>query len=178
MPSLTDDDWEEGIQQYIPLMISARDRYIQLKFLHRAYYTPQRLARFYPTQSDKFSKCNNAVGMFFHVVWSCPLIHQFWREMVQYINSIGNLTIGLDPRVLLLGICDAITTSTHKQLLIFYASYYARKAILIKWKQSEPPTVGQWKTLIDNTLPLYKLTYISRKCPQKFEKIWGPWANS
>lgn len=35
VPSLTDDDWEEGIQQYIPLMISARDRYIQLKFLHQ-----------------------------------------------------------------------------------------------------------------------------------------------
>lgn len=30
IPSLADDDWEEGIQQYIPLSISARDRYIQL----------------------------------------------------------------------------------------------------------------------------------------------------
>lgn len=43
IPNLADDDWEKGIQQYIPFMISARDRYIQLKFLHRAYYTPQRL---------------------------------------------------------------------------------------------------------------------------------------
>lgn len=51
---------------------------------------------------------------------------------MQYINSIGNLTIGLDPHVLLLGVCDTITTNTHKRLLIFYTSYYARKAILIK----------------------------------------------
>lgn len=70
VPSLTDDDWEKGIQQYIPLMISARDRYIQLKFLHRAYYTPQRLARIYPTHSDKCPKCKNAGGN----VLSCNLV--------------------------------------------------------------------------------------------------------
>lgn len=40
-PALEDVDWVEGIQQYIPLMISAKERYIQLKFIHRAYYTPQ-----------------------------------------------------------------------------------------------------------------------------------------
>lgn len=56
VPSLADDDWEEGVQQYIPLMISARDRYIQLKFLHRAYYTAHRLARIYPAQSDSVSE--------------------------------------------------------------------------------------------------------------------------
>lgn len=35
--TLADDNWEEGIQQYLPLMISARDRFIQRKFLHRVY---------------------------------------------------------------------------------------------------------------------------------------------
>lgn len=34
---LTSDDWEEGIQQYLPLLVSAKDRFIQLKFIHRAY---------------------------------------------------------------------------------------------------------------------------------------------
>lgn len=52
-PAMMDDDWEEGIQQYIPLMISAKDRFIQLKFIHRAYYTHQRLLRIHPTQSDR-----------------------------------------------------------------------------------------------------------------------------
>lgn len=33
IPTLA-DDWEEGIQQYLPLMISARDRFTQLNFLH------------------------------------------------------------------------------------------------------------------------------------------------
>lgn len=40
IPMLADDYWEEGIQQYIPLMISARVRLTQLKFIHRVYYSP------------------------------------------------------------------------------------------------------------------------------------------
>lgn len=64
IPNLESEDWDEGVQQYIPLMISARDRYIQLKFLHKVYYTPQKLARIYPTQSDRCPKCRNELGTF------------------------------------------------------------------------------------------------------------------
>lgn len=60
-----------------PLMKSARDRYSQLKFLHRAYYTPQKLSKIYPAQSDRCPKCYNQFGTFLHVVWSCPLIQEF-----------------------------------------------------------------------------------------------------
>lgn len=176
LPALAADDWEEGIQQYIPLMVSARDRYIQLKFLHRAYYTPQRLSRIYPTQSDRCPKCKGELGTFIHVVWSCPVIQQFWSEVVDVINSVGNLHIQMNPIILLLGVCDNLISNTHKRLFVFYTSFYARKTILIKWKQPDPPTVSQWKALVNSTLPLYKLTYINRKCPKKFSKIWGAWS--
>lgn len=94
------------------------------------------------------------------------------------INSVGNLSLGLDPLVLLLGICDGVASNTHKQLLVFYATFYARNAILLNWKQPDPPSVLQWKALVDSILPLYKLTYMSRKCPKKFDKIWSSWAKS
>lgn len=44
IPTLTEEDWNEGLQHYIQLMISARDRFAQLKFLHGVCYTPQRLS--------------------------------------------------------------------------------------------------------------------------------------
>lgn len=81
----------------------------------------------------------------------------------------------MDPAVLLLGIYDTVTPKTYKWLFIFYAGFYSRKAILTKWKQTEPPTVSQWRSMVDSTLPLYKLTYMSQKCPKKFKKIWGTW---
>lgn len=88
--SLDSVDCDEGIQQYIPLMISARDRYTQFKYLHRAYYIPQRLARIYPTQSNCCPKCLTDVGTFIHVVWSCSLKQRFWRDVVSEINAAGD----------------------------------------------------------------------------------------
>lgn len=175
IPALAPDDWEECIQQYIPLMVPERDRYVQLKFLHRVY-TPQRLSRIYPTQSDRCPKCNRELGTFIHVVWSCPVIQQFWLEVVEVINSAANLNVQVNPIILLLGVCDNLIPNVHNRLFVFYASFYARKTILLKWKQPDPPTVSQWKAFINAVLPLYKLTYINRKCPKKFSKIWGTWS--
>lgn len=38
----------------------------------------------------------------------------------------------MDPRILLLGICDAVALSTHKQLCVFYVAFYARKVLFVK----------------------------------------------
>lgn len=65
IPTLADDNWEEGIQQYLPLMVSARHRFAQVKFLHRAYFSPQRLAKIYPTTSSVCPKCSSKGGLLF-----------------------------------------------------------------------------------------------------------------
>lgn len=114
-------------------------------------------------------------GTFLHVVWACPKIREFWTEVVSVINSVASVVVPLDPTVLLLGVSDLVTKNTHTKLFIFYAAYYARKAILLKWKTPDPPTLAQWRSMIDAVLPLYKLTYMTRKCPKKFDKIWGDW---
>lgn len=67
-----------------------------------------------------------------HIVWSCPLIQDFWREVVKEINAMGDLSVDIDPRIVLLGICDTITFSIHKQLFVFYGAFYARRTILSK----------------------------------------------
>lgn len=36
-------------------------------------------------------------------------------------------------------------------------------------------SLNQWKTLINQVLPTFKLTYVARGSSSKFEKIWGPW---
>lgn len=38
-----------------------------------------------------------------------------------------------------------------------------------------PPTMTLWEDTINNALPLYKMTYLNRKCPKKFDGIWLPW---
>lgn len=167
IPALTDDDCEEGIQQYIPLMISVRDRLVQLKFLHRGYYSPERLARIYPDISPACHRCGTEVGSFFHVVWECQQLSPFWTAMVGTINSIGKLRVLCHPIPLLLGICDTLEAPQSKKLFVFYTVFYARKAIILQLNKSLPPSVQQWQNLIDLALPLYKLTCMGRNCPKK-----------
>lgn len=56
--------------------------------------------------------------------------------------------------------------------------YYARKAILLKWKSPSAPTLDYWKHLVNTAIPLYKYTYESRVCPRKFSKVWDIWYDS
>lgn len=86
-------------------------------------------------------------------------------------GSISWISVGLDPLVLLLGITDNLPTTTHKKLFIFYAAFYARKAILLQWKATEPPRVTIWEDLVNAALPLYKMTYMGHNCPKKIHKI-------
>lgn len=137
--TLADSNWEEGIQQYIPLMVSTRDRLTQLKFIHRMYYSPDRLAKIYPDRRPTCHRCNAEVGTFFHVVWSCPQLRPFWTGVVEVINSIGRLRVPYDPIPLLLGICDTLEAPQSKKLFVFYAAFYARKAILMQWNRPLPP---------------------------------------
>lgn len=117
LPALTEEDWSEGLQQFIPLMILARERFIQLKFLHRVYYTPQILAIMYHTSEDRCPKCNREVGN--HMVWLCPRVQEFWWAVAADMSSISGITVKLDPLVLLLGITDNLPTTAHKKLLVF-----------------------------------------------------------
>lgn len=69
IPSLTEGAWEECISSYVSNMISARDRFVQLKFLHRAYYTPSRLAAIYPERSSSCPRCRDTESSFLHMTW-------------------------------------------------------------------------------------------------------------
>lgn len=70
------------------------------------------------------------------------LLQNFWPAMVADVNAIGEVTIIADPLVFLLGITNNLPTNTHvAKLFIFYATYYARKTILPKWKTPDPPTI-------------------------------------
>lgn len=142
------------------------------------YYTPQRLSVIYCTADENCPCCRGGIGNYIHMVWECPLIQTFWQAVAANISSISGIPIKLDPLILLLGVTDNIPTNTHTKIFIFYCAYYARKTILINWKAPEPPRISAWKTMVNVTLPLYKLTYMGRNCPKKFQKIWSAWVEA
>lgn len=36
-------------------------------------------------------------------------------------------------------------------------------------------SLSQWKQLVNNSLAIYKDTYMNRGCPMKYDKVWHTW---
>lgn len=178
IPSLEREDWEDSLEQCPKLVILSRDRLIQIKLLHRVYHTPIRLHKIYPDRNPCCTRCLVQLGTLLHMLWECPKIQPFWREVFDLINVKLDLPIPMSPELALLGIPDDNQRSHHSKPLISYLLFYAKKVIICKWSSPDPPTLSSWLAMIDGALPIYKLTYISRGCPWKFNKVWQRWTST
>lgn len=166
--------WEYPFLQ----LVAVRDRLIQFRILHRVYLTPQRLNKIYPGAYPSCWKCGSLEAGFCHMLWSCPKVHSFWVEVTQFITALSTIPIPLTVPVCLLGLVGSLAHRTATKTLIGLLLFYARKAILLKWKKPDAPSLTSWKALVNSTIPLYKVAYHSRGCTAKFDKIWKLWLDS
>lgn len=102
IPALGEDEWEDCISTFIPSMTAAKDRFIQLKFIHRAYYTPHRMASIYPNLDPGCPRCNTEVGTFWHMVWTCSKIQTYWENIARNLSELSGTRVPAEPLVLLL----------------------------------------------------------------------------
>lgn len=106
IPSLDRENWEDCFESSSKLVISSRDKLIQTKFLHRVYYNPQRLQRFYSQRYPVCVCCHSATGTYFHMFWSCPRVTRFQTEVFEVINTRLQLSFPMSPELALLGLQD------------------------------------------------------------------------
>lgn len=149
-------------------MVAAKDRFAQLNFLHRAYYTPQKLAHIYLQRDSNCQRCKQEVGTFQHMVWSSPKLQPYWVGVASTLSEISGAKVQMDPQLLLLSHMEDIEGDRYHKLCMTFSLYYARREMLLKWKSEEPPTHASWQSSVNSVLPLYRLTYESRQCPGKF----------
>lgn len=174
IPTLEREDWNKCFEDSLGLVISSRDKFIQTKFLHRVNYTPQRLHRLFPQRDPFCSRWRMQTGTYFHIFWSCPKVARFWAAFFEVINECLQLSL-VSPELDLLGIQEVDQRPRYTKLLLSYLLYYAKRVILLKWNSPFPPSMTLWETSINKALPRYKMTYLNRKCPIKFDGIWLPW---
>lgn len=68
-------------------LVSARDRLIQLKFMHMIYYIPAKQAKIYPATSVESLRCSQSPADFSHIFWHCSVVQEFWAA-VEKITSV------------------------------------------------------------------------------------------
>lgn len=163
VPDIQGEDWDDLWDHPFKHLVSARDRLIHLKFLHRIYFTPARLSVIYPSVMADCWRCSFSPADARHVFWECPQIKIFWSGVIACIEEILMVPIPLSIRI-----------CAHRTLLNILL-FYGRKSILLKWRSSAPPSLSFWKALVNSMMPYYKATYVSRGCMKKFDKVWQAW---
>lgn len=150
------------------------DRLTQIYIIHRSYLSPIRVSRYKPYQSPNCVMCNQATGTFYHLLWSCPKIHGFWTQIVQFLHDTMGSPLALQPKPCLLGIHPESDMNKCIKIFLNETLFSARKVIARQWMRTNPPEFSAWLIEV-NSIRYKKLIYTHRGCPAKYGKIWDRW---
>lgn len=107
--------------------------------------------------------------------WSCPVMSTFWRDLFSFFENTLQIKVPCTPKVGLLGVLNDFIHRTHTRTLVRIILFYARKLILMQWKNATAPDIQVLYRMMNKVIPIFKLVYKGRACPKKFAKIWQPW---
>lgn len=96
--ALDNDDWIEGIESPREVAIKARFHLLQLLILHRSYTSRTLLNRMGRSDTDQCIRGCGEVGTFFHIIWSCPRIKQYWREIIGVMSEVIDQEVTLGAK--------------------------------------------------------------------------------
>ena len=93
LPELSSEDWAEALMSLREAAIASQFRLIQLKYLHRIYYTRDNLWRRGLIPSRSCLRCQHETGDFLHTVWSCGVVAEFWSEVIDCLEVVISIRI-------------------------------------------------------------------------------------
>lgn len=70
----------------------------------RTYVTPEKLNKYNSAIPDLCIRCGEEKRTFFHYIWECDKVKQFWREIKQALESILGIHLTLDQKLFILGL--------------------------------------------------------------------------
>lgn len=134
IPNLDNDDWSNVWDFPFKQLVSLYNRLIQIKIVHRAYFTPYWVHKMDPSFSQCCWRWSHSPGNYIHIFWSCPAIVQFWVSVLQIIQSGSGVVVPSSPCACLLGLVEELDSTTAARISFFF--FYARKSITLTWKKA------------------------------------------
>uniref|UniRef100_H3A8A9 Reverse transcriptase zinc-binding domain-containing protein n=1 Tax=Latimeria chalumnae TaxID=7897 RepID=H3A8A9_LATCH len=174
---ITPEEWETLNKNAQRDYICAKHRIVQYKILRRIYYTPAKIHRLFPSRSPLCVRCKSTQSDLMHVLWSCPNIQPFWKQVCKEISGYLGTRVEPDTQVCILS-NHPNTTSINKyqKQLASLALITAKKLITVNWKTPAPPQIAYWKSEIGSYAPIEKLIYKSKGAKVTYNRIWaGLW---
>ncbi len=175
--SITEDLWHSILNQVHSSSICARHGLIQCKILFRAHLTNAHLAKIFPDRSAACNRCKQSPANHLHMFWTCPKLVTFWSYVFETLKKALNINIVPDPFLALFGVSPLPDLLAQDRKVIAFTTILARRAILLKWKHTSPPSHDRWIQDIFYCVGLEKLRCSLSGSLKSFYKTWDPFLN-
>lgn len=171
---ISDDVWSLSIDRIHSTSICIRHCLVQFKIFHRFYLTKAKLAKIYNTSDDGCPRCGQSPATMTHMFWTCGDLTRYWTAIFKAFSYVCNKTIDPNPITALFGVLPNQPDLTSYQTnAVAFSSLLARRLILLKWKDVQPPSFIQWVREVMMCLQIEKLKYSLRGTQKKYCKTWA-----
>ena len=96
-------EWSEIFSINFKCTIESRMRAFQYKILTRTLTTNRYLKFFKIVESDQCYFCKDSIETIEHLLWFCPVVSNFWKDIFSVINNHLEVNIHLNSKAILLG---------------------------------------------------------------------------
>lgn len=150
-------------------------RLLQLKILHRTYYTRDLLHKIGRADNSLCVRHCGTEGTLWHTIWDCPQIATYWASVMRTMSQVTNVHVSPTAKCCLLNIWEPTDLNHADQDWVILGMTLAKRNIAQRWGAEQPPTPQQWCRDMDHTMVTEKSVYIHRGCPAKWTHIWNKW---
>lgn len=176
---IQEQDWGHTHKYVLDISANTAIREAFIKLRNRWYLVPTRIHKMFPEANPQCWRCHNCLGTRLHILWTCPNLKKFWKEVHHAISIDISISLTFTPENLLLHLFHGL--GKNKTTLLNNLLVSAKMLIAKYWKSQSTPTVHEWQIKCQYTLLMHKLTVI--KCIQNgsicamynFYSIWSPY---
>lgn len=173
--TITEDMWANILKQIHSSSMCARHSLIQFKVVHRAHMSKSKLSKMFPQLDPTCDRCKIDEATLLHMFWTCNNLEGYWRGIFEALSTVLGVTIAPDPLTALFGLVpENMKLPSGGSKVVAFSTLLARRLILLKWKDSMPPSVTHWIREVVSNLRLERIRYTIRGSEQKFVKVWKP----
>ena len=137
-------DWDTCLEQVKKVSRNSRMKFTQYNYLHQCYLDPAKITKMFGGPARPCPRCKLLQVSFYHMVWECDKIIDFWTKVVAHINRALHRDMQVSPLGCLLGVLRRPAQKKAGNKLVDLSLVVARKSIAKFWKSSLGPSYEGW----------------------------------
>lgn len=124
---------------------NAKFKLIHTYIIQRASLSPDKINKYFNTDTSACPRCHQTDADLLHVLWSCPSLQTYWREVTNALMKSTKTQIAFTCEVCILGLYVRTKKMKVNSRFKDLGLIVAKRLITRRWKNPTPPTALSWE---------------------------------